>query len=154
MSSSTYPSPFKTPSVPLETTIASFSPSSDEYAVLNVVKRLMDSLTGKDFHEATSLMQPGCSAVNLRDGRIIIATLEGLLDRVFGMLKDRNMSELCFDCEIRVWADLAMVWAPFKTYDEGVERTYGVNIITVAKTEGEWHITCIADSSTVTAKSA
>jgi len=129
----------------LVTTTTSSAAEADDKAVLAPIQAFFDGMASYDSAAIRATVQPEGSVALLRKGKVVRMTLGEFADHM-KPAKDR-IEERIYDPLVRVDGDLAIVWAPYDFLVNGQVKHCGTDAVNLARIEGRWLITGIADNS-------
>jgi len=118
--------------------------SPDEQAVLSTVQRLLEALGKHDKDLLRRELLPGGMATLIRNGQPVQLHFDAFVDRLGGT---QRIEERIHDPLIKIDDDLAIVWAPYDFLLEGKEDHCGTDLFTLAKRDGRWLVSALADNS-------
>lgn len=129
----------------LVTTTTSSAAEADDKAVLAPIQAFFDGMAKYDSAAIRATVQPEGSVALLRKGKVVRMTLGEFADH----MKPANdrIEERIYDPLVRVDGDLAIVWAPYDFLVNGQVKHCGTDAVNLARIEGRWLITGIADNS-------
>lgn len=123
------------------------NPMSDEQAVLSTVKSFLACIVNRDKALMHALALPNGGATLIRNGEALHMNLAALVDRIPFDSPKKIDERTVGDPEIRVDVNIAMAWVPYEVLiDEKVDHI-GTNILSLAKIDGKWLISGVADNS-------
>jgi hypothetical protein len=126
----------------------SLSRTPDEQAALETFQAFLAGLKTRSPHEMKDLCLTTGVATVFRNGEFTSLTLHALIDRVTSMFPvEVAIEETIHDVEVRVDDNLAMIWAPFRTFLDGRLRSEGTNVASLGRVDGKWLVTGLADTS-------
>jgi hypothetical protein len=129
----------------LSAAASSSAADADEKAVLAPVQAFFDGMAKYDSAAIRATVQPEGSVALLRKGKVVRMTLGEFADHM-KPAKDR-IEERIYDPLVRVDGDLAIVWAPYDFLVNGQVKHCGTDAVNLARVDGRWLITGIADNS-------
>src|ERR1700754_873467 len=129
----------------LATAATSSAAEADDKAVLAPIQAFFDGMAKYDSAAIRATVQPEGSVALLRKGKVVRMTL-GEFAGHMKPAKDR-IEERIYDPLVRVDGDLAIVWAPYDFLVNGQVKHCGTDAVNLARIEGRWLITGIADNS-------
>ena len=118
--------------------------SPDEQAILTTVQHLLDALGKHDKDLLRQQLLPGGMATLIRNGQPVQLHFDAFADRLGGT---QRIEERIHDPLVKIDDDLAIVWAPYDFILEGKEDHCGTDLFTLAKRDGRWLISGLADNS-------
>lgn len=126
---------------------AAAAPAADVAAVRAVVQRLFDGMRARDTVMMRSVFHPEARFYGLsREGAIQMITpstfMQGIGRAPAGLLLD----EVIQDVEIRIDANLAIVWTYYDFFAGDRFSHCGYDAFQLLKERGEWKIVALADS--------
>ena len=129
--------------------LALWSPTpatAQEAVVLAVVDSALARISAEDMVGLTDLMVPGSSIgiVGERDGRPFFGTRSRAEER--SRTLDGDVVERGFEPEVMLSDLLATVWLPYDLYVDGEWSHYGVDLVTLFRTEEGWRIASLTYS--------
>lgn len=83
--------------------------------------------------------------VLMRDGKPGQMTADAFADRV-GRPGTTKIEERIHDPLIRIDNDLAIVWAPFDFFIDGIVNHCGTDLFNLVRKDGKWLIASVADT--------
>jgi hypothetical protein len=126
-------------------TADSAATKADKEAVLATLQACMDAITNRDKEAMRATFLADGTAVHSRNGVISIQRLGDLPDSMPG--GTTVMEERLYDIELRMDHDVAMVWAPYGFYYDGVLDHVGTDIYSFIKQpDGQWLICGVTDN--------
>jgi len=129
----------------LATVMPSSAATADDKAVLAPVQAFFDGMAKYDSAAIRATVQPEGSVALLRNGKVVRMTLGEFADHL-KPAKD-SIEERIYDPLVRVDGDLAIVWAPYDFLVNGKVKHCGTDAVNLARIDGRWLITGIADNS-------
>jgi hypothetical protein len=121
-----------------------FAASPDEQAVLTTVQHALDALGKHDRDLFRRELLPGGMATLIRNGQPVQLHFDAFVERLGGTQK---IEERIHDPLVKIDDDIAIVWAPYDFLLEGKEDHCGTDVFTLAKRDGRWLISNVADNS-------
>jgi hypothetical protein len=121
--------------------------SSDEdlQAVMATLRALFDSIANRDKEGMRATLMPEGLGVHSRDGAIMLRPLGKLPDSMPD--GTAQMEERVHDVLVKIEREVAVVWAPYNFFYDGVLHHEGVNVISFMKQpDGRWLISGVTDS--------
>jgi hypothetical protein len=129
----------------LSAAASSSAADTDDKAVLAPVQAFFDGMAKYDSAAIRATVQPEGSVALLRKGKVVRMTLGEFADHM-KPAKDR-IEERIYSPLVRVDGDLAIVWAPYDFLVNGQVKHCGTDAVNLARVDGRWLITGIADNS-------
>ena len=118
---------------------------ADKEAVLATVRACMDAIANRDKEAMRATFVADGTAVHSRDSGISMRRLGDLPDSMPG--GTAVMEERLHDIELRIDHDVAVVWAPYTFYYDGVVHHVGTNILSLMRQpNGQWLICGVTDN--------
>ncbi len=122
------------------------TPHPDRDAVLATVQGLFDAMLAGDGAAAAALFTPDARLIVFpRDGAGGSPNLVPAADFAANLTAaPGELLEEMFDPEVRIDGDMAMVWAPYDFHLGGEFSHCGVDLVDLARIDGQWLILSIA----------
>lgn len=123
---------------------------SDKAAIEEVITTLFDgmrigdsSMVASAFHKEA----PMHTVYTNREGNVVrgSGSLDSFLNAI-GSPRENIWDEQILSVDVRIDADLASVWTPYKFFIDDTFSHCGVNSFQMAKLEGNWKIIYIVDT--------
>lgn len=126
--------------------LAGSSPSAaDDTAVLAPVQAFFTAMSRYDQAGMRMQVLPTGMATLMRHGKPVQLALGDFVDHV--KPGKARIEERIHDPQVRVDDDIAMVWAPYVFLLDGKPHHCGTDVFNLARVDGRWLITGIADNS-------
>ena len=120
--------------------------TSDEQAVLAPIKAMFDGMAKHDVAAFRKPLLPGGAMVLMRDGKPQQLTFDAFAELV-GRPGKAQIEERIHDPLVKIDNDLAVVWAPFEFLVDGKVDHCGTDLFNMVRTDGQWLIAGVADTS-------
>ncbi len=120
--------------------------SADEKAVVACLQAVLDGLARRDRAAIVARLLPGGMATLLRDGKLLQLTFDGFADRLSAPGPDTH-EERIHDPLVRVYDNIAVVWARFDLVVNGKVARCGTDSVNFVKIDGQWLISAVGDTS-------
>ena len=110
------------------------------------MKAMFNAMAQRDAAAIKQPLLPGGRMVLMRDGQPVLLTFEAFAERA-GKPGTAHIEERIHDPLVRIDRDLAVVWAPFEFLVDGKVNHCGTDLFDLVRTDGEWLIASVADTS-------
>lgn len=115
--------------------------------MLAPVRAMFEGMSKRDAAAIKAPMLPGGTMVLMRDGKPAQMTFEAFAERV-GRPGSTKIEERIHDPLVRIYHDLAVVWAPFDFVIDGKVDHCGTDLFNIVRVDGKWVIAAVADTGT------
>ncbi|MGC2403157.1 MAG: nuclear transport factor 2 family protein [Acidobacteriaceae bacterium] len=121
------------------------TPAAQSSAVLAPIHALFAGMAHRNPDTIKAAALPGTVFVLMRDGKPEQMTVETFAEHVARPSHVR-IEERIHDPLIRVYRDLAVVWASFEFFADGKPDHCGTDLFNLVHTDGKWLIAGVADT--------
>jgi hypothetical protein len=120
--------------------LTSAAADGESRAVLSTVERLFEAMAARDAAAARSVLLPGGSIVQVREGADApsISAQSEFPDRIAAA--NAPLRERIWDAKVLVHGRIAQVWAPYDLHRGDTFSHCGVDAVTLVKTAEGWKI--------------
>lgn len=119
--------------------------SPEEVAVLKPLQDVLDGIAKRDKTEVRNQLLPGGSATLIRHGKILQLSFDAFVDRI--REGPEIVEERIHDPLVLIDDDIAVIWAPYDFFINGVVDHRGTDIVHLVRQDGHWLIAGIGDNS-------
>jgi len=121
------------------------APAAGDTAVLAPVQTFFAAMSRYDQAGMRAQVLPTGMATLMRQGKPVQLTLGDFVDHV--KPGKARIEERIHDPQVRVDNNIAVVWAPYVFLLDGKPHHCGTDVFNLARVDGRWLITGIADNS-------
>jgi len=126
-------------------------PLPEEVAAVQPFVSFLEDFRKGNLSSMLSHVIPLGRVMNLRPRGMINADMAGLLERLSNLPSNRSVAEPIYDVEVFVDRQIAIAWTPYDFFatlkGEETKMTHrGTDIVFLAKVDGVWKISGIADN--------
>jgi hypothetical protein len=116
--------------------------------VLKPLQNLLDGVAKCDKDEVRNqlLFLPGGTATLIRNGKILQLSFDAFLARI-PTGRPEPVEERLQDPQIFIDDDIAVIWAPYQSFANGVLDHWGTDVVHLVRQDGRWLITSLGDNS-------
>jgi hypothetical protein len=118
--------------------------SAEEAAVLKPLQNLLDGISKRDKAEIRNQLLPGGTATLVRNGKILQLSFEAFVERIPDGTE--VLEERIHDPQILIDNDIAVIWAPYEFFINGVIDHRGTDIVHLVRQNGNWLIAGLGDN--------
>jgi hypothetical protein len=121
------------------------SRSAEKEAILVTLRRLLDTVAGRDKRGMSELLMPEGSATQSRDHQISHTQLRGFPERMPG--GSARLEERFYNPVVHVADDIAVVYGKYDCLVDGEVHHWGTNTLSFVRQGAGWRISAIADTA-------
>lgn len=133
------------------TASAHAAPTADEQAVLAPLQAFLGGIASGDKAAMTAQALPDAMITRVGGGKVTQKAVHALIDAMPAP-SGRKLEERIRDPLIRIDEDLAIVWVPYDFLIDGKVDHCGTDVVELARRDGHWLISGLADTSRKTCK--
>lgn len=129
-----------------------YAAPAESKVVLASLQSFFDGMAARDANAMLAVAPATTGVVLLRDGKLENATMSDFAAHV--SQSKQKFEERIHSPVVHIDRDLAVVWAPYEFLLDGKVDHCGTDAFTLAKIDGRWIITGIADNGSKDCKKA
>lgn len=118
-----------------------------ETAVLAPVHKLLDGIGHGDKAAMLAAISPDSTASRMRGGKLLQGSMSELFAHAPAPKSGQKLEERIHDPIVHIDDDIAVVWAPYTFFVDGKVHHCGTDVMTLAKVNGKWLISGLADNA-------